>query len=547
MNYKNVLIVMALMAVSVSSFGETTRNVSIELMEANEAMPHITINDFMYKSDVFLFAGLSDYPVSASPVVVSATDGDLYIVPTGGEGDWSGKDGQLAYLQDSAWKFVEPATGFMVNAPEAGASELRLLGYNDSIWSQVVVTAATFTNLELPGYLTVGATATIAQQLKIGSATQNMGLNTQLVIYDDNGIASAAINTNAESDVYLQFATDYDNSGPFATISLDHSVDELVLSNSSTFRRDIAIDPSGNVTLEYGALTISNGTMSVTGTVTANAFDGDGSAITGISVSDPLNLGTLNATTKLAGQIVNVTGDATISGNVVVPSGTMAITNPGSGVGFSLGGGGAYSNAYESRNSAYPGYAWRFGRSPTTGGLTFTEVYGGNETIQAYFAMATGDLHMGSTNENNVYGNTMYATAYVTNTDFQDGDALSVIDAMSYEIVKGKKVLDHSTIGKMRTTWDVTDYFVDVKQKDGTLIKQVQLRKGEGLIRDVTQAKAFLSTNEIAVKAKDVTFSYFTKTHQQEGLDLVVNVAFLNRAVQQLIAENKALRKLLPD
>ncbi|MEP2705020.1 MAG: DUF2793 domain-containing protein [Roseibium sp.] len=48
------------------------------------------------------------------------SDGQTYLVATGGTGDWVGQDGKIAYYADSVWTFFEPFTGLRAYIADEG-------------------------------------------------------------------------------------------------------------------------------------------------------------------------------------------------------------------------------------------------------------------------------------------------------------------------------------------------------------------------------------------------------------------------------------------
>lgn len=128
------LIIIFLMASSCASAAETNK-LDITLMEPSEGQPHITVNDFAWIADAFIFPMLAGYPANASPVVNNATNGDMYIVPSRidnatPEDDWADHDNELAVLRNDEWNFFEPAAGWTVYSAAYAFS----LTYNGSTW-----------------------------------------------------------------------------------------------------------------------------------------------------------------------------------------------------------------------------------------------------------------------------------------------------------------------------------------------------------------------------------------------------------------------------
>lgn len=101
---------------------------------------HVPLNENAWKIDALIFPMLGAYPASASPVINNPTEGDLFIVPAGGEGDWLGHDKDLAVYQNAAWSFVKPAAGWVVQSPISYSYNVyrwKSLVYSGSAWREL--------------------------------------------------------------------------------------------------------------------------------------------------------------------------------------------------------------------------------------------------------------------------------------------------------------------------------------------------------------------------------------------------------------------------
>lgn len=63
----------------------------------------------------------------------SPSTNGIYIVPTGGTGAWSGKDGQLAVWRDSVWYFIQPRNGQVMY----NTTLKVMIVYNGATWEEV--------------------------------------------------------------------------------------------------------------------------------------------------------------------------------------------------------------------------------------------------------------------------------------------------------------------------------------------------------------------------------------------------------------------------
>jgi len=75
----------------------------------------------LVRLDSLLHASVINNTTTAPPG--APTDGDMYIIATGGTGDWSSKDDQIAaWLDDvAAWTYYTPSAGFFIYVVSAAA------------------------------------------------------------------------------------------------------------------------------------------------------------------------------------------------------------------------------------------------------------------------------------------------------------------------------------------------------------------------------------------------------------------------------------------
>lgn len=146
-----IIFLLAAMAY-VIAHGDETNKMGIELMEFNESQPHLTFNELAVTVDAFLFPTLAEYPVSsASPDVLNATNGNLYIIPEDAEGDWSGHEGKLALYANAGWKIITPAAGWVFDVTRVDAVPAKVLNIGATRW--VERTVAAYEKLHLGGTL----------------------------------------------------------------------------------------------------------------------------------------------------------------------------------------------------------------------------------------------------------------------------------------------------------------------------------------------------------------------------------------------------------
>jgi hypothetical protein len=89
-----------------------TPRLGLPLMAESQAGKYQTYNDLALTLDVLASCSVLDRDLTAPPG--SPAEGDCYLVATGGTGDWSGHDGDLAAYQGGAWRFYPPPTQYWV-------------------------------------------------------------------------------------------------------------------------------------------------------------------------------------------------------------------------------------------------------------------------------------------------------------------------------------------------------------------------------------------------------------------------------------------------
>ncbi|HJW41370.1 MAG TPA: DUF2793 domain-containing protein [Rhizomicrobium sp.] len=77
---------------------DTTPRSALPLLAAAQAQKHVTHNEALLQLDALLFARFLDRDLTAPPS--SPADGDTYLVHAGASGDWTGKDGEIAFASD---------------------------------------------------------------------------------------------------------------------------------------------------------------------------------------------------------------------------------------------------------------------------------------------------------------------------------------------------------------------------------------------------------------------------------------------------------------
>lgn len=132
-------------------------NLVMPYLEAAQAQKHVTHNDALVVLDALVQLSVLSSAETEPPG--SFTDGDRYIVASGGTGDWAGWDNHVAAYQDGAWVEYTPLVGWVAWDQAAD----QLLTFDGSSWN---VYPSTIQNLSLLG---VNATADATNKLAVAS------------------------------------------------------------------------------------------------------------------------------------------------------------------------------------------------------------------------------------------------------------------------------------------------------------------------------------------------------------------------------------------
>lgn len=88
-----------------------TPHLGLTLVEQAQAQKEVTVNMALMRIDALLNSSVIDKDLTAPPA--SPVEGDVYIVAAAATGDWTGKDGQIAYFEQ-IWRFIAPNEGVML-------------------------------------------------------------------------------------------------------------------------------------------------------------------------------------------------------------------------------------------------------------------------------------------------------------------------------------------------------------------------------------------------------------------------------------------------
>ena len=101
---------------------------ALPFLSSGQAQKEVTHNEALAIVDMLLQPAAESASLTEPPG--SASDGQCWIVATGGSGAWTGYDGCLACLSSGGWRFVSPRAGMRVPVAEDGVVYI----HNGSGW-----------------------------------------------------------------------------------------------------------------------------------------------------------------------------------------------------------------------------------------------------------------------------------------------------------------------------------------------------------------------------------------------------------------------------
>lgn len=88
-----------------------TPHLGIALLEQAQAQKEVTVNMALMRIDALLNSSVVDKDLTTPPA--TPEEGDVYIVPSGAGGAWSGHEKEVAYFEQ-IWRFITPNEGLML-------------------------------------------------------------------------------------------------------------------------------------------------------------------------------------------------------------------------------------------------------------------------------------------------------------------------------------------------------------------------------------------------------------------------------------------------
>ncbi len=107
----------------------TTANLNLPEIAESQSSKYLTHNEALAILDALVCLSVKDRDLATPPG--SPSNGDRYIVATGGTGAWSGHDGKIAARINGAWVFYPPKVGWLTYIED----EQKLSVYKVGGWS----------------------------------------------------------------------------------------------------------------------------------------------------------------------------------------------------------------------------------------------------------------------------------------------------------------------------------------------------------------------------------------------------------------------------
>ncbi len=118
-----------------------TNHLSLDLLAAEQAQKHITLNEALIKLDALVHLAVISRDLNTPPS--GAEEGDRYLVGDIPDGEWTGKSKNIALFSAGIWQFITPKAGFMLRVNDENA----ILIYNGSAWNDIGSSIAALHNL----------------------------------------------------------------------------------------------------------------------------------------------------------------------------------------------------------------------------------------------------------------------------------------------------------------------------------------------------------------------------------------------------------------
>lgn len=104
---------------------ERTTNLQMPFILPSQAQKHVTHNEALQTLDVVAQL-VYEQPLDFPPE--DPDEGTGYVVEDGASGEWTGRDGKLAFWRDGAWAFIAPRNGWRAHDRSSGRQKVFIDG-----------------------------------------------------------------------------------------------------------------------------------------------------------------------------------------------------------------------------------------------------------------------------------------------------------------------------------------------------------------------------------------------------------------------------------
>ncbi|MGB7316664.1 MAG: DUF2793 domain-containing protein [Planktotalea sp.] len=210
---------------------QTTPRLTLPFIQPAQAQKHVTHNEAVRALDMLVQLSFEDDALASPPAAPS--EGDCYIVASGGSGAWSAQDGNIAAFLDGLWQFHTPRAGWRGYVLARGA----MVVFDGTDWGEI--SPSTLQGASLIG-LAMQADAATPFAAKLNAALWS-------ALYSGDGGTGSLIQTlNKETtgdDAGFVLQEDFQTRALFGLFG-DNRLRLSVTPDGSTFNDALSIDPA---------------------------------------------------------------------------------------------------------------------------------------------------------------------------------------------------------------------------------------------------------------------------------------------------------------
>jgi hypothetical protein len=214
---------------------QTSPRLTLPFIQPAQAQKHVTHNEAVRALDMLVQLSFEDDALNTPPPAPS--EGDCYVIASGGSGAWSGQGGAIAAYLDGVWQFHTPRAGWRGYA----LSRAAMVVFDGTQWHEIT-----------PGALQAASLIGLGMQAD-NSTPFAAKLNSALwsALYSSDGGTGSLIQTlNKESsgaDVGLVLQEDFQTRALIGLFG-DNTLRLSVTPDGVNFNDALTIDPSTGIT-----------------------------------------------------------------------------------------------------------------------------------------------------------------------------------------------------------------------------------------------------------------------------------------------------------